>query len=356
MEHRHTRPFADDDGHAARRARRGTRWRTDAAAVGVGATPRRRVPSRSVAAVVDAPVLLGSIRIRNLNDAADADVLVDERGGRRTRGHPRPRPGTARLSHGVPERPARRADPGRRRRRRDVPVAPRRTPPTSSSTSGRRQRPWIAAVDGDGSGVAHVSTSQLRGRKLFVWGTGRGGQRWQEWLSHGGDEVYAEIQAGLAPTQFEHLMMPARAEWRWTEAFGADRRRRPAQPRRPTGTTRSATSVRPSTSSCRSTDSTSWHRAGGRRRRPSARRRRSRPGPGGGRSNGCVGHAPETTWFDDTGTPFPDDSLGAEQEPWLDLAADRDASAVTSPGSAAALLRRRWRLGGTARRGAGHAG
>ena len=34
------------------------------------------------------------------------------------------------------------------------------------------QRPWIAAVDGDGSGIAHVSTSRLRGRKLFVWGTG----------------------------------------------------------------------------------------------------------------------------------------------------------------------------------------
>ena len=84
-----------------------------------------------------------------------------------------------------------------------------------------RQRPWIAAVDGDGAGIAHVSTARLRGRKLFVWGTGRGGRRWQQWLSHGGDEVYAEIQAGLAPTQFEHLTMPARAEWSWTEAFGA---------------------------------------------------------------------------------------------------------------------------------------
>ena len=83
------------------------------------------------------------------------------------------------------------------------------------------QRPWVAAVDGDGTGIAHVSTSRLRGRKLFVWGTGRGGSRWQQWLSHGGDEVYAEIQAGLVPTQFEHVTMPAGADWSWTEAFGA---------------------------------------------------------------------------------------------------------------------------------------
>ena len=84
-----------------------------------------------------------------------------------------------------------------------------------------QQRPWIVAVGGDGAGTAHVSTAALRGRKLFVWGTGRGGRRWQQWLSHGGDEVYAEIQGGLAPTQFEHVTMPARAECSWTEAFGA---------------------------------------------------------------------------------------------------------------------------------------
>jgi hypothetical protein len=31
---------------------------------------------------------------------------------------------------------------------------------------------------------------------------------------------YAEIQAGLARTQFEHLPMPAEASWSWTEAYG----------------------------------------------------------------------------------------------------------------------------------------
>ncbi|MGW9413032.1 DUF5107 domain-containing protein [Arthrobacter cupressi] len=82
---------------------------------------------------------------------------------------------------------------------------------------GRRH--WIAAVDADGDGLAMLSTSRLRGKKLFVWGQGDGGRNWQEWLSPGGGR-YSEIQAGLAQTQFEHLPMPGRAEWSWVEAYG----------------------------------------------------------------------------------------------------------------------------------------
>jgi len=81
------------------------------------------------------------------------------------------------------------------------------------------ERPWIAAVDEDGSGLLQFSTARLRGRKLFHWGSGSGGRRWQEWLS-GTDAPYLEIQAGLAATQLEHLPMPAGATWRWTEAYG----------------------------------------------------------------------------------------------------------------------------------------
>ncbi len=81
-------------------------------------------------------------------------------------------------------------------------------------------RPWVAAVDGTGRGLVQTSTRQLRGRKLFVWGTGPGGRRWQEWLS-GPDAEYLEIQAGLARTQLEHLPMPGRTHWSWVEAYGA---------------------------------------------------------------------------------------------------------------------------------------
>ena len=81
------------------------------------------------------------------------------------------------------------------------------------------QRRWIAALDGRGSGLVQTSTDRLRGRKLFLWGKGAGGDHWQEWLAQPGQE-YLEIQAGLARTQLEHLPMPAGASWSWVEAYG----------------------------------------------------------------------------------------------------------------------------------------
>ena len=84
------------------------------------------------------------------------------------------------------------------------------------------QRPWITALDAAGTGLVQMSTARLRGRKLFVWGEGAGGHRWQEWLAPGADgHGYTEIQAGLARTQLEHLRLPAATTWHWLEAYGA---------------------------------------------------------------------------------------------------------------------------------------
>lgn len=82
-------------------------------------------------------------------------------------------------------------------------------------------RPWIASLDADGRGLVQTSTDRLRGRKLFVWGAGEGGRRWQEWLTEPGTAGYAEIQAGLARTQLEHVRLEAGAEFSWLEAYGA---------------------------------------------------------------------------------------------------------------------------------------
>ncbi|MEU7514705.1 DUF5107 domain-containing protein [Streptomyces sp. NPDC042898] len=82
------------------------------------------------------------------------------------------------------------------------------------------QRRWIAALDADGTGLVQTSTDALRGRKLFVWGRERGGRRWQEWLTEPGTPGYAEIQAGLARTQLEHLELPGGGEFSWLEAYG----------------------------------------------------------------------------------------------------------------------------------------
>lgn len=81
------------------------------------------------------------------------------------------------------------------------------------------RRRWMTALDANGTGLFQISTQRLNGRKLFLWGMGQGGRRWQKFLSEPG-EPYIEIQAGLARTQLEHLRMPARTEWDWLEGYG----------------------------------------------------------------------------------------------------------------------------------------
>lgn len=80
-------------------------------------------------------------------------------------------------------------------------------------------RPWVSALRADGQGLFQTSTARLKGRKLFVWGQGPGGKRWQEFLSLPG-QAYIEIQAGLARTQGACLPMPAGTSWQWVEAYG----------------------------------------------------------------------------------------------------------------------------------------
>ncbi len=78
---------------------------------------------------------------------------------------------------------------------------------------------WEAALDRNGGGFIETSTRPLLYRKLFCWGRGTGGKRWQEFLSVRG-HAYIEIQAGLAPTQTHGLAMPPRGEFEWLETMG----------------------------------------------------------------------------------------------------------------------------------------
>ncbi len=180
-------------------------------------------------------------------------------------------------------------------------------------------QPWIAAVDADGLGMFQTSTRELRGRKLFRWGTGPGGRRWQEWLSGPLPEPaggYAEIQAGLARTQFEHLPMPAGATWSWTEAYGpleapaADvhgdwRRARSAA-------ADLVTAVVPADRLA------GWHLAAQR----AADRAPESPlhtGSGWGALDRRLRDRSGEPPLDRAGTPFPDSSLDGDQRPWLEL-------------------------------------
>ena len=83
-------------------------------------------------------------------------------------------------------------------------------------------RKYTAFIDENGNGFVQHSTSRLRGRKLFVWGQGEGGARWQRFLtSDGCDGKYFEIQAGLAKTQYECIPMPPNTAWEWLEGYSS---------------------------------------------------------------------------------------------------------------------------------------
>ncbi|MBE6762115.1 MAG: DUF5107 domain-containing protein [Ruminococcaceae bacterium] len=83
-------------------------------------------------------------------------------------------------------------------------------------------RKFICQIDKDGYGLVQTSTARLKGRKLFVWGNSKGGDRWKNFLTADNENgSYNEIQAGLAKTQYECLPMPPKTVWEWVEAYGA---------------------------------------------------------------------------------------------------------------------------------------
>ena len=86
----------------------------------------------------------------------------------------------------------------------------------------KTRRMYTCQLSPEGYGLFQASTSKLVGRKIFVWGQGPGGKKWQEYLSgEGSDGGYCEIQCGLAHTQSEHIPMPPCTAWEWMEIYGA---------------------------------------------------------------------------------------------------------------------------------------
>ncbi|MBA3308962.1 MAG: DUF5107 domain-containing protein [Nocardioidaceae bacterium] len=203
---------------------------------------------------------------------------------------------------------------------------------------GRISRPWIAAVDGSGHGLGQASTARLLGRKLFCWGTGAGGRRWQRWLSPEGGE-YLEIQAGLAATQYEHVEMAAGESWSWLEAYGDVA----ADPVVAHGAHWNAATdhvaARMDRLAAAEPMAAAYEQADAMADRP--------PGAMICRGSGWGAlerEARATTgqgWVDEAGTPFPSDTVGVEQEGWRALLRDdgaagaalRDAAPQTPPRS-----------------------
>jgi hypothetical protein len=183
----------------------------------------------------------------------------------------------------------------------------------------------VAAVDAGGAGFAQVSTGALLGRKVFRWGTGRGGRRWQDWLGDA-SRPYLEIQGGITETQMEHVPFPAGATWSWVESYGplqvdparahgswADARACVAEALADAG----ALDLEP--------DLASAPAAAGR-----APRQSLVAGSGWGAleqlRRGLAGEGP----LSDDGAPFDRDTITEDQRPWLDL-----LTSSTSPALAA---------------------
>ncbi len=80
---------------------------------------------------------------------------------------------------------------------------------------------WEAAAYEDGSIFYERSTAPLLYKKLFAWGEHAAGKHWQEYLSDGkGSGYYAEMQAGIAPSQLHDKPMPAGCVYEWTQCYG----------------------------------------------------------------------------------------------------------------------------------------
>ena len=189
---------------------------------------------------------------------------------------------------------------------------------------GRR---WIVNADEDGDGLAMVSTPELRGRKLFVWGESDGGHRWQDWLTPDGGR-YAEIQAGLAQTQFQHLEMPAGSEWSWVEAYGNARVDAGAahgvdwdSAVEHCGDRVAALVTEQALESARAA-SASWAGI------PPHQTVLTGTGWGALESARRARHG--LPWVDETGTPFAPESITPEQQPWLDLLHGRGFAGAAS--------------------------
>lgn len=79
---------------------------------------------------------------------------------------------------------------------------------------------WEASAYDNGVVFYERSTPPLSAKKLYCWGTHLAGVHWQEFLSEPGKGYYAEIQAGIAPSQLHDKMLPANSTYEWTQVFG----------------------------------------------------------------------------------------------------------------------------------------
>ena len=187
---------------------------------------------------------------------------------------------------------------------------------TENYCEGSTDRPWIAALDETGTGLAQASTPTLHGRKTFAWGHTTGCRHWQSWLTGDTPRRYCEFQSGLTTTQYENIPLEPGETCAWTEAYGLIG----ADPARVHGDWQQAvTAVEEQLDTLIGADRLEdAHRAldAVTDRAP---RRHLCTGSGWGALERRRAAACGTPWPDLPGTPFDDATLTADQAPWLAL-------------------------------------
>lgn len=86
--------------------------------------------------------------------------------------------------------------------------------------SEKERAPWGALTYPEGNGFFERSTSALKTRKVFCWGTGSVSQNWRDFLTEPGKGNYMELHSGLAPSTQYGVIMEEGSTLSFTQAFG----------------------------------------------------------------------------------------------------------------------------------------
>ncbi|GKX29675.1 hypothetical protein SH1V18_21550 [Vallitalea longa] len=81
--------------------------------------------------------------------------------------------------------------------------------------------PWEAVKYNNGDIFIERSSNRIHYKKMFCWGTHKGGKSWQHLLSANDTDAYLELQSGMANTQEHGIDMPPNTVWDFAEFFSS---------------------------------------------------------------------------------------------------------------------------------------
>ena len=194
------------------------------------------------------------------------------------------------------------------------------TPPTYRS-------PWEACGYDDGLLFYERSSAELRYRKMFCWGTQSGGKHWCDYLSQRDKGNYIELQGGLAPSQVHGRTLAAHSEITFTQIFGGTS----IPPEQIAGTWAEANArVTRVVEECLCAEQVAEIHARCQRASTTEIKRIIHHGSGWGALELMRRRAMADQRPVPTGLTFPSETIGVEQEQWVELLQDGTMSAPST--------------------------